>query len=761
MPVSPGGPRSTAQETLSYTILEEPELFTLVGNVKSDGNLGERYTVEELNKVMFISSSNPYFTLDMSYGDIFTTARIDREDICPVAVEHVKCALNLNVTALILDDFRLLEIIKISIELADLNDHFPQFPEPEVTLNVSQSAIPGTSFVIPAASDLDSREYGIKRYELLPVDSKFDLDMHNNVDESLELRLILKEVLDQEEQGYYDMKVVAYDSGQPPKAGSMNIHVEVQGTNNKPVFTNATYEVSVYENIPIGSTILQVRASQVKSYSFSKRTNGNLGHLFGIRSDTGEIYIKGELDHEESLIYHLWVLGYGQEPDSTPAQVEVIVKLMDRNDHSPQITINTLAASGTDTAEITENARPGTFVAHMTVIDEDADENGEFTCSLRNDHFALEEIYPGEYKIINVITLDREMIERYDIQITCRDNGTPPQFSTKNLQVVVLDLNDHWPIFQQEMYHATIVENNLVDAFLLNVNARDLDIGQNADIRYILDDAVTNLLTIGEKSGRITAKVPFDHEEMEELSFTVIAMDHGNPALSSRASVIITIQDTNDEKPVFTQESYSFDIGENIAPGSLVGVVSAVDLDSELYNQLEFSLVPTHASVNSFTIQPNTGEIRTSVDLDREERAEYSLIVAAVDLGYPAMSSTAGVLIHIQDTNRYAPKFVYPSADDNTIEMSNLVQPGYEVTQVIATDKDIGVNGALTYGFFKGNEGGYFHIESLSGSITVAQSLEQIDSKQFELVIVARDQGMPQKSVLTILNINVSQEIPL
>ncbi len=538
--------------------------------------------------------------------------------------------------------------------------------------------------------------------------------------------------------------------------------LELRDTNNNnPVFQNVAYEVSVYENIPVGSTILQVRANQAKSYEFSKRTNGNHGQLFGIKSDTGEIYIKGELDHEESSMYHLVVLGYGQDPGSTPAQAQVIVTVIDINDNSPQITVNTLTASGTNTAEIMENAEPGTFLAHISVFDQDAGENGKFICSLRSDNFALEQIYQGEYKIISTKPLDREAMDRYDIQIKCTDNGAPSLIAMKILQVLVVDQNDYRPVFQQAMYQATVVENNFVGDFLLNVIATDLDIGQNAEISYFLDDEVADLVSIDKTSGRIVAKVPFDHEKMEELSFTVTATDHGNPALSGRAPVTIRIEDENDEKPVFSQESYSFAMAENKPPGTLVGVVSAIDLDSEPYSQYEFSLVPTDVSVNLFTIQSDSGEIRSSVALDREERAEYDLIVAAVDLGYPAMSSTATVLIHVQDTNDHAPIFVYPSAGDNTVEMSNLIHPGYEVARVIATDMDIGINGALTYGFYKGNEEGYFSIDSQTGSITVAESLKHIEFEQYQLLIIAADQGLPQKSAMAILNVNVNKEIPL
>ncbi len=214
------------QQKLSYTISEELELGAFVGNVKSDANLHERYTAEELNKVKFRFLSTPDldFTLAEDSGFIWTAERIDRDQVCPKATQ---CMFNLDIVALIPENMRFLEIIKISLEVLDLNDNSPQFPEPKIAHRVSESAMPGTGFVIPTAIDPDSEEYGIQGWELWPADSKFDLHMRNKVDGSVELRLVLKEVLDREEESYYDMKVIAYDGGQPPKTGSMDIHVEV------------------------------------------------------------------------------------------------------------------------------------------------------------------------------------------------------------------------------------------------------------------------------------------------------------------------------------------------------------------------------------------------------------------------------------------------------------------------------------------------------------------------------------------------------
>ena len=422
----------------TYSISEELERGAFVANIKQDANLQAKYTKEEMNKVKFRFLSTPDldFTLDEESGFIWTAQRIDRDKVCPRAMA---CTFTLDIVVLIPETMRFLEIIKISLEVVDLNDNGPQFPEPSISHRVSESAMPGSSFVIPTAIDPDSGDFGIQGFELWPSDSKFDLQMKSKVDGSVELRLVLKEKLDREDHSYYDLKVIAYDGGTPPKTGSMDIHVEVQDTNdNKPIFSNSTYEVTVPENVPLQSTILRVAAHDLDTgvngaivYDFSTQTKGAYGHLFGIRNQTGEIYVCDVLDYENGAVYHLSVMAHDQGPDSIPADATVIIRVEDINDNSPQITVNTLAAAGTEVAEISEDSAPNTFVAHLTVVDPDDGSNGAFTCILKDNHFRLEQMYFGEYQIVNVAPLDRETRQTYNLAVTCKDEGLQPQFSIK------------------------------------------------------------------------------------------------------------------------------------------------------------------------------------------------------------------------------------------------------------------------------------------------------------------------------------------
>ena len=124
----------------------------------------------------------------------------------------------------------------------------------------------------------------------------------------------------------------------------MDIKIHVQDVNdNGPVFLNDTYEVTVFENVPIRTTILQLQARDQDSglygeiiYSFSTRTRNSYGHLFAIENTTGKIYAKDTIDYEQGHIYRLVVMARDRGPDSIPADATVIVNVKDVNDNAPK-----------------------------------------------------------------------------------------------------------------------------------------------------------------------------------------------------------------------------------------------------------------------------------------------------------------------------------------------------------------------------------------------------------------------------------------
>ena len=56
------------------------------------------------------------------------------------------------------------------------------------------------------------------------------------------------------------LRVVASDGGNPPKSASAVVEIEVLYNFNEPQFLATTYNATVLETIPLGTSILQVQA---------------------------------------------------------------------------------------------------------------------------------------------------------------------------------------------------------------------------------------------------------------------------------------------------------------------------------------------------------------------------------------------------------------------------------------------------------------------------------------------------------------------
>ncbi len=73
------------------------------------------------------------------------------------------------------------------------------------------------------------------------------------------------------------------------------------------------------------------------------------------------------------------------------------------------------------------------------------------------------------------------------------------------------------------------------------------------------------------------------------------------------------------------------------------------------YLSFSYSLTGGHGQ---FSINPATGQIITSSLLDREDKANYQLLVVATDGGQPqGLSSSATVSVTVADINDNPPRF--------------------------------------------------------------------------------------------------------
>ena len=308
----------------------------------------------------------------------------------------------------------------------DINDHEPVFQSNTPTvIEIMESAQTGSRFPLPAATDADSPRFGIQRYAFASdssapeTDIPFELQAEAKPDGSSDVRLVLVDTLDRESRAEYHLTVVAYDGGEEPTARSASIEVQVivlDVNDNRPTFEHDYYEAVVPENVPTGSIILRVRATdpdEGANGDIRYRLDDQFQELFAVDDVTGDLIVVGEIDYERATGYHLIVSavdGGSATPEAVmaalTADVAVNVRVDDVNDNKPEVVVNTLATSDARLAEVAEQAGVGTFVGHVIVSDADSGRNGRTDCKLVPEHddfdsaFMLEQMFDNEYQVM-------------------------------------------------------------------------------------------------------------------------------------------------------------------------------------------------------------------------------------------------------------------------------------------------------------------------------------------------------------------------
>ena len=754
---------------IEYHIDEELPSLTMVGNITKSAGITNLTQLQEMEFSLAEQRDSKWnlFIVDRT-GILRTTETIDRDKVC---AQEDTCAVNLRI---IVQPIRYFRVIKVTVYIDDRNDNPPTFPRQTLQLSIKETATLGTPLPLPGADDLDSAVNGISGYKINPDDGPFALETRDDADGVVvDLKLVLQQKLDREQEETFTMWVTCVDRGQPQLTGSMLVQVKVLDANdNNPKFDNDTYKVMVPENIPVGTTILQVRAKDEDvgengqiDYTFSDTTITDYGSVFGINSDSGEVFVKGEIDYESFALYHLTVIASDRGENSLPAYAKVEIHVEDLNDHAPLIDVNTLTPTGN--AQISEGSPIGMFVAHVSVTDPDG---GEIRCEMDSDIFALQDLYNSEYKVVTKVVFDRELRSEYHVNLVCHDRGQPPLTSTKHIAVTVTDKNDHSPVFTQEVYRHTMVENNGIGQSIVSLSTTDKDLGRNAATVFEVRGA-TGQVVVDRITGVVTANQVFDYENTKKYEFTVVAVDQGDPPRTSTAALIIDITDENDNKPVFSNASYNYKVPENtsvVLANVKIGQVLATDADSPPFNVIVYTLDVANDNKSLdfqdvFSIDPHTGSVFLKQSLDRETQDSYSFKVRAANDGYPEVYSLVDVDIEVIDINDHVPivhlnTFNFTTEGNNTIHLPDELPKGRVVASISASDADTGANAVVTFKLLNISDN-LFRLDTGTGDIILNANLAGSPYHITHILIEASDKGSPKMSTTAELKIIVNRSV--
>ncbi len=645
---------------------------------------------------------------------------------------------------------------KVIINVIDVNNNAPEFKQTSYKASIDENMPIGTSVLTVKATDLDSGENGYVTYSIANVNPQpFVIDYFSGVISS-------SEILDYELMPrIYTLKVRASDWGSPfRREVETQVTVTLNNLNdNKPLFENVDCDVSVPRDHGVGeqiTTLSAIDADELQLVRYRIKA-GNELNLFEINPNSGVLSLKQPLSEGEAakVSYHSFqIIASDGEHETQPmflnitvvmARNPVQVKCVDtrvasmlaekllqgskiHSQNEPEDyfqdfhSVNRVAPQFAETfpsvIEVKEDLPVGAMIVHLSATDSDSGFNEKLVYVISGGDAESRFVIDTDSGWLKVYApLDRETTDHYTLNITVYDLGIPQKSSSRLLDVKILDANDNSPQFLQDAYSVDIIESTAGGTEIIQVEAKDKDLGDNGVIRYsILAD--TDQFAIDMETGIVTVKKPLDREVQPSFILKIAARDQatGEPQLVSTVLLKITLEDVNDNPPKFIPPNYQVRVREDLPIGTVIMWLEAHDPDVGPSSQVRYSLADN--GDGKFEVDKLSGAVRIVQNLDYEKKQVYSLTARAKDKGKPiSLSSSCHIEVEVVDVNENLYRPLFPSFLDKGFIKED-VPIGTSVMKIKAQDEDKGRDGEIRYSIRDGSGLGIFTIDEETGKLS-------------------------------------------
>ena len=691
---------------------------------------------DQLEYLILSEELRKLFRLDPGTGAIWSLQPLDREQRAvyeiPIAVTDGKGRNGFTT-------------LKISVE--DENDNSPSFPMSEFKANIPTNLTVGSTVLRVRAEDKDEKRNAALMYSIYEttksgVDDIFTISPDRG-------QILLKQSASDQQNEVYQFFVRATDRGRPAHHTDVPVEVYIMSPLEQPPhFEERDSVYLIEEKCPVGHTIAKLFASAAPesevTYSIATTEYGGEESLFQI-DQTGRLIISGLLDREKRSVHHLRVMAETNSSPSLVAYTDITVKVLDNNDNSPKFQSNPYRVT------ISELLLPHTNLQQVSALDKDFANNRELRYSFSEETLPLANLFsidPYQGWVSTQGALDFETQQSYKLTVVANDDGQSKLSATTEVEIQLVDANDNPPVFSQQVYSAAVNEGALLGTIIFQLETSDAD-NQVSPV----DFSITKGDKLGQfqikENGEMYVARALDREAISQYRMEVTATDG---VFVAKCRVTIEILDDNDSPPRCAKSLYRESVPESLPPGTSLLTVSALDADEGQNARQVFSL--SGGNAEAFTIGSSSGVLRTALDLDRELADVLVVKVHVADAGRPDWECVSTVEILVTDINDNIPVW---EPDQFLASLKEDVPIGTIVTKVHAVDTDLGENRKVSYSFLDTSES-HFIIDSKTGIVSLAKTLDRESQAIYKLRVQAIDAGQPRLSSDTTLVVRVLGE---
>nr|XP_002124308.4 protocadherin Fat 4 [Ciona intestinalis] len=638
----------------------------------------------------------------------------------------------------------------VIIEVLDVNDNTPQLIIPS-QIYIGEDTVPGDSVFKVGAIDADISDTNFA-FSMTPDDSAFSIDPYTG-------QVSVANVLNIDITRKYNISIQVQERDiSNPFSSSQNFEIILLDANNHaPLFTTPPggYSARISEDLPVGSLVINIEARDMDDGLNGKVKYKIVGfdkpdQLFTVDAYTGSIYLVGNLDYEQTPNHLVTIEACDQGNPPLCSMMNITVELDDVNDMPPVV------LPSSTTVELMEGIT-NVIVAQLTASDGDTSEGGnvdfrnivvvavdndDVSTTISDSPFTLS--HDGVVMLVG--SINREEVRHYSLVVTAVDRGQPTLTGTASIIVKVGDKNEFPPVFQPVSYRVNISEDVDVGTPVVTVATVDRDAGDYGVVRYSISNIENVPFVINPSTGLISTRSRLDRETQGSYILQVVASDSQveSNRRTSTTEVMITLDDENDNPPMFEDLVYEFYTHTSV---SQCGVVFASDADIGFNGDVTYSIIPTLAFL-PFNIHQQTGVITSTSTLTSPI---YNFTITASDGGVPALTSSTNVLI--RTTNAAKPVFTQSPTTPVSIH-ENSPMDGNIIAEFQATTARVGA-GNIEYFLRGGNLYNSFSLDRNTGQLVLNNNLDFEKTSSFHLIVEAQDTGLPPVSSLANLTINV------